>query len=144
MTRHPFGFLFGATPARFESSFSLEESVRRLEAATRRTTFSDLTSEQAVGRVGESRVVLGRSIPYVRNSFKPYFVGRFQKTHDGIVLRGTFSMHWSVRVFLSVWFGLAMFWTGTAAHYALGSEQAEDWWSPLAVGGDRKLHTSGG
>jgi hypothetical protein len=35
-------------------------------------------------------------------------------------------------VFLSVWFGLAMFWTGTAAHYALGSEQAEDWWSPLA------------
>jgi len=132
MTRRPLSFLYGATPARFESSFSLEESIRRLEAATKRTAFSALTSEQAVGRVRASRVMLQRSIPYVQNSFKPFFVGRFERTHEGIVLRGHFTMHWVVKVFLSFWFGFCLFWIGMATHSVVTSEQAEYWWFPLA------------
>lgn len=43
-------FLYGSTPAEFKSAFSLEESVERLRAATKRSSFSALAQSAAVSR----------------------------------------------------------------------------------------------
>lgn len=124
--------LYGGTPATFESSFSLEESVRRLKAATKQTSFSALTMQQAVGRVHEDKVVLERVIPFVHNSFKPVFVGQFEHTRSGIRLQGHFTMDWLAKVFLTFWFGFIVLWVGIAVSLLAASGSLEKWWLPLA------------
>jgi hypothetical protein len=96
----------GSPPLEFESSFDLEESVERLRAVTRRSSFSDMARETAVGTVKERRVSLKRAIPMVGNSFKPFFVGRFEEADGKIVLRGHFTMHWFAKIFMTVWLGI--------------------------------------
>jgi len=95
----------GSAPVEFESSYGLSESVERLKAATRRSVFSGLTQQQAVGAVKESHVSLQRVIPMVGNSFKPFYRGRFIERNGKVILAGRFTMHWSVKVFMAVWFG---------------------------------------
>jgi hypothetical protein len=58
--------------------------VTRLQAATRRSAFGVLGQQAAAGPVGESRVRLQRVIPMVGNSFKPFFLGRFEARDDGV------------------------------------------------------------
>jgi len=69
-------FVFVSVPARFPSDFSVNQSVERLRANTRRTIFSALFRQAALGPVSESRVRLQRVIPLFGDSFKPIFVGR--------------------------------------------------------------------
>jgi flagellar biosynthesis protein FliQ len=88
----------------FESSFGIPESVERLKAATRRSVFSALARQEAVGTVNESRVSLQRVIPMIGNSFKPFFRGRFVERNGQVVLSGRFAMHWLARAFMAVWF----------------------------------------
>jgi hypothetical protein len=95
-----------STPAEFESSFGLAESVERLRAATRRSVFSALSRQEAVGTVTESRVSLQRVIPMVGNSFKPLYRGRFIDRNGKVILAGRFTMHWLVKVFMVFWFGV--------------------------------------
>jgi hypothetical protein len=75
MIRVILDFLYGSTPATFESRYSLGESVERLRGSTKRSALDALTNQEAVGRVSEHQVVLQRTIPFVGNSFKPFFVG---------------------------------------------------------------------
>ncbi len=99
------GLLYGSTPAEFVSAYGLSESVERLTAATKRSAFSSLGETSAVGKVSESQVRLERVIPMMRNSFKPFFVGRFE-VRDGVtVLTGRFTLTLVVKVFMTVWFG---------------------------------------
>src|SRR5215469_11530144 len=95
----------GSDPVEFESTYGMAESVERLKAATRRWGYFSVTQEVASGRVTESRVSLQRVIPMVGNSFKPFFVGGFQWRGGKVVLRGRFTLHWSVRVFMGFWLG---------------------------------------
>jgi hypothetical protein len=95
----------GSAPVEFESSYGLSESVERLKAATRRSVFSGLTQQEAVGVVKESRVSLQRVIPMVGNSFKSFYRGRFIETNGKVILTDRFTMHWLVKVFMAVWFG---------------------------------------
>lgn len=132
MIRNPFNFFYGSIPAEFESKFSLDESIRRLERMTKRTSFGALTSQAAVGRVTERRVILKRSIPFISNSFKPFFVGRLKRTRHGIILEGRFTMHWLIKAFLTYWFGFCLVWTALASYAVLVSQTAEQWWFPLA------------
>jgi hypothetical protein len=106
--------LFGSEPAEFESSYPLEESVQRLDAA-RGSMLAALKKQVATGTVSESRVVLKRVVPFVRNSFKPYFVGHFEQRMGKVILVGTFTMHWSVKVFMTFWLGFCALWTILAA-----------------------------
>ena len=129
MIRRMLNFLYGSTPATFESAATLEESVRRLGAVTDQAA---LTSGRAVGRVREDKVVLQRSVPFVRNSFKPFFIGRFERTRSGVRLHGRFAMHWSIRAFLTYWFGFAVVWIAFAAYAVVVSDSSEQWWFPLA------------
>ncbi|MFC5571611.1 hypothetical protein ACFPN1_16270 [Lysobacter yangpyeongensis] len=121
-------FLYGSTPATFESRYSLGESVERLRSAT--TSWSP-TNQIGVGKVSESKVVLQRSIPFVRNSFKPFFVGNFERSGHGVVLVGRFTMHWVVKTFLTFWFGFCLLWT-VLATAAVASSQDTLWWFPFA------------
>ena len=123
-------FLYSSTPASFESRYSLEKSVERLRISTRRSVFGAFTSQQAVGKVSEDRVVLQRVIPFVGNSFKPSFIGRFQRTSGGIVLTGRFTVHWFTKAFMTVWFGFCLLWT-VLATISVVSAQDVPWWFPL-------------
>lgn len=100
----------GSEPVEFASAFGMDESVERLRAATRRWSFLFATQECAAGTVRENRVSLQRVIPMVGNSFKPFFIGRFERRQGKVVLRGRFTMMLLVKVFMAFWFGmLALF-----------------------------------
>lgn len=101
-------FLYGSTPAEFKSAFDLSESVTRLRTATRRSAFGVLAQQAATGPVSESRVRLQRVIPMVGNSFKPYFVGRFEQRDDGVHLIGRFTMLRVVKAFITFWLGVVL------------------------------------
>jgi hypothetical protein len=96
----------GSAPVEFESSFGLKESVERLKAATRRSVFSSLAQQEAVGTVKESQVSLQRVIPMVGNSFKPFYRGQFIERNGRVVLTGRFGMHWFAKAFMTLWFGM--------------------------------------
>jgi hypothetical protein len=111
MFRRFVNLLYGSTEAEFMSSVGLEESVQRLRSATSRWSLSALTRQRAVGRVKETGVSLQRAIPFVGNSFKPFFTGRFEERDGKVALVGQFRMLMFVRIFLSIWFGFAVVWT---------------------------------
>jgi len=114
MVRRFFNFLFGDIPARFPSDFPLTVSVERLRARTRRTVFSALFRQAAVGPVTESRVRLQRVIPLFGNSFKPIFVGRFEQSQGHVVLAGRFTMFLFSKIFTTAWLAFALLWTTLA------------------------------
>ena len=100
----------GSAPVEFESSFGLHDSVERLKAATRRSVFSSMAQQEAVGTVSKSRVSLQRVIPMVGNSFKPFYRGRFVERNGKVILTGRFSMNRLIKAFMALWFGgLAFF-----------------------------------
>jgi hypothetical protein len=124
--------LYGSVPAVFESHFGLEESVARLSAATRRFVLLPM-QPAAVGRVSKDRVSLRRATPFVGNSFAPFFSGAFVERDDGrAVLFGHFTLHWSVKAFMTLWLGACLFWTSVAALTLAAARDPRAWWLPLA------------
>ncbi|WP_337245746.1 hypothetical protein [Luteimonas sp. gir] len=118
--------------ARFASAYPPEVAIARLAAGVRRRGLLPPREEVMIGRVKERRVVLERHVPRTRNAFKPVFVGRFQPAGTGSILVGRFAMHWSVRAFLTFWFGFAVVWTGAViAQGIAGTPRA---WLLLPVG----------
>ncbi|WP_233841787.1 hypothetical protein [Dyella sp. 2HG41-7] len=115
----------GSDPVEFESTFGMTESIERLKAATRRWGFFSVTEEVASGRVTESRVSLQRVIPMVGNSFKPFFVGRFEVINGNVVLRGRYTLHWLVRMFMGFWLSFCTLFTALALVAAMRSPQAK-------------------
>jgi hypothetical protein len=93
----------------------LPESVARLRACTKRSVFSSLFHQAAVGPVSESQVRLQRLIPFFGNSFKPIFVGAFHQDNGRVVLEGRFTMFLFSKVFMTVWLTLALVSTILAA-----------------------------
>jgi hypothetical protein len=118
MFRWLWQLLYESTPAEFRSAFGIEESVARLRAATKRSVFSALSETAAVGKVSENSVRLQRAIPMVGNSFKPFFLGRFESREGKAVLVGRFTMLPIVKLFMTFWFG---FVTLTSAAFLFGA-----------------------
>ncbi len=108
MIRPIVDFLYGSTPAEFPSSYPPAEAVERLRAATKRSAFSALAGQAAVGKVTEERVSLQRVIPLVNNGFKPFFVGQFQTRNGTTVLVGRFGMTIFTKVFMTFWLGMVL------------------------------------
>ena len=124
-------FLFGSTPATFMSAWTIEQSVERLRAATARSALHTLVRERAAGTVTAKRVSLQRAIPFVGNSFKPFFVGQFETVNGRTQLHGRFAMHWYAKGFMTVWFGGCALWT-IFALVAVSTKPREVWFFPLA------------
>ena len=108
-------FVFVSVPARFRSDFSVNQSVERLRSRTKRTIFSALFRQAAVGPVSESRVRLQRVVPMFGNSFKPIFVGAFALSQGRVVLEGRFTIYPFAKVFMCIWFSIGL----TIAAFAL-------------------------
>jgi len=115
--------LRGSDPVEFESAYGLDESVRQLRNATRRWGLFSPT-EVAAGTVTASRVSLQRVIPMVGNSFKPFFIGKFERRADKVVLVGRFTMHTFFKVFMGVWMGFVALATLAGSMAAMQSHRA--------------------
>jgi len=131
MFGHLRALIYGSTPATFNSPFPVEHAVSRLRAATSSSLFGELIRQSANGKVTAQRVVLERDIPFVGNSFKPVFVGRFESKEGRTVLTGAFRLSWFARTFMSFWFGFGVLWTVFAIVGALANP-SEAWFFPLA------------
>jgi hypothetical protein len=108
--------LYESTPAKFRSAYSVAESVERLQAATKRSAFSAIGEAAAVGKVSQDGVRLQRVTPMVRNSFKPFFVGRFESRDGATLLIGRFGMSLFTKIFMTFWLGMvALFAVGFLA-----------------------------
>jgi hypothetical protein len=127
-----FRFLYGDVPVRFPSDFSLATSIERLRERTKRSVFSALFRQAAVGPVDESRVRLHRVIPMFGNSFKPIFVGRFDHDEGRVVLEGRFTMFRFSKIFMTIWLVFALLWTVFAAAAAL-KDSARIYDDPVAL-----------
>jgi len=121
--------LYGSTNAEFESSFGLEESIERLKKATSRSVFSAFTRQRAIGSVKETRVSLQRVIPFIGNSWKPFFLGRFEIRNGRVILVGRFTTFKFVKIFMSLWLGLCLF--SVFVETAIMITQHLQWWLPL-------------
>ena len=108
----------------------MDGSIRRLRDHTK--TYSLFTMEQAaIGKVTAERVSLQRVIPFVQNSFKPFFIGSFVRQGDHVVLSGKYTMHGVTKAFLSFCFGFIVLWTCLAT-VPLVTGNVRTWWFPLA------------
>jgi hypothetical protein len=131
ITRPFFDLLYGETPADFESAFDLHESIKRLSEVSQPTTlFGVVTRQAAVGEVTKRGVSLQMMIPFFRNSFKPFYVGQFQVIDGRVVLTGCFTMHWSVKAFMTMWFGFCALWIAGSVTVAAVDPSA--WLLPCA------------
>jgi len=70
-----------------------------------------LMTECAVGSVCEDRVRLQRVIPFVRNSFKPVFLGSFVERNGRTLLEGRFTLFHATKIFMTFWFAFVLLWT---------------------------------
>jgi hypothetical protein len=106
-------------PVAFQSPLPVDDCIRRLLERTRRSIFSSLFRQAAVGRVAKDSVRLQRVIPFFGNSFKPIFVGRFSTNESGTVLEGHFTIFLFSKIVMTIWFGFAILWTVGATISAL-------------------------
>ena len=113
MIHHLRRLLYESTPAEFRSAYSVAESVERLRAATKRSAFAAIGEAAAVGKVSQDGVRLQRVTPMVRNSFKPFFVGRFESRDGVTLLTGRFGMSLFTKIFMTFWLAMvALFGVG--------------------------------
>ena len=123
--------IYGHEPARFESDFGLAESVSRLQAATTGAFFLSLRSQSASGTVNERKVSLQRVIPMAGNSFKPFFVGKFEVENGRVILIGRFTLHWFVKAFMTFWFGFILLWLSLTTVLVIAHPQSGQWMFPV-------------
>jgi hypothetical protein len=132
-------FLYGSDPVEWECAYGLDESVERLRAATKKSSFSVLAEPAVVGTVTQSKVKLQRVIPMVRNSFKPFFIGQFVVRGHRVFLVGRFTLPGLVKIFMSCWFGfLGIFAIVAVAQTSFGTAPASQTFAlvigPIAMG----------
>jgi len=113
--------LYESMAAEFRSAYSVAESVERLRAATKRSAFSAMGNAAAVGKVSPDSVRLQRVMPMIQNSFKPFFVGRFESRQGVTLLTGRLGMSMFTKIFMSFWLIMvALFAVG----FSVGSMRA--------------------
>lgn len=127
-----FNLLYGGDHAEFDSAFGVEESIARLAANSRRSVFSSLTQEVAVGPVSKDRVCLQRVKPFFGNSFKPFYVGEFRESKGRVTLSGRFTMHWWAKAFMTFWLGFCLWVTVVALASVLSGDEGS--WLFLLAG----------
>jgi hypothetical protein len=128
MIRQLFNQIYGSVPARFESRYSVPESISRLEKVVRPWSFRDFGSERAVGTITAERTSVRRV--YGQNSFRPIFVGAFQPVGSTSVLIGRFTLARWVKFFLPAWLGVLAVFTVFITDAAI-TGSATTRWAPL-------------
>ena len=137
MTRWFIDLLYGSIPARFESVFSLEESIARLSLATKRLSSEALTDHVAVGSVSVQGVEL-EHCHSLHTPFRPFFFGTFSQVDGKVVLSGKFTMQPLVKTFFSIWFGgvgllTGLCWLGLGVQKMVGDRPVQFSYGVLTV-----------
>jgi len=74
-----------------------------------------------------------RAIPFFGNSFKPFFIGKFQTVNGALFLSAAFTMSTFTKVFMLFWFWVlrpcGQSWLLSRFIHA---GQSEAWWFPFA------------
>jgi hypothetical protein len=127
-----FKLLYGSEPAVFRSALSSEQAIASLRAATRHPGFRLGGGSAATGVVSMHMVKLKKETPFVRNDFKPCFVGRFRIEGEEIILEGRFTLSWQTRFFMTMVFVfLASIFIST---FSLLTDYPDGlWYFPLAA-----------
>lgn len=105
MLRWFVNLLYGSAAAQFDSPHPVEESVALLAGVVKPSIASVFSGPCAVGMVTEKWVSIRREVPFVRNSWKPCFVGAFEWTGTQTILKGRFGFSGTTKVLMSIWFG---------------------------------------
>lgn len=134
MVRWFIDLLYGSVPGTFESQYSVHESVSRLQAVVRPSIFHSFSGQCAVGKVTEGKVSIQRVLPFVGNSWKPFFIGSFEPRDAKSVLKGEFRVSTGTRIFMSIWFGFVAFWTVLATVTVLAKSPTDLWFPLFGVG----------
>jgi hypothetical protein len=83
-------------------------------------------SKDILGKIRDTSFRLQKR-RYYRNSFAPFFFGRFVVSDGGTLIEGDFKMHPAVKVFLVIWFSfLAFFVLMTVTLTATGRAHMDD------------------
>ena len=98
-------------PVRFEIEGPVEDAICRLSDATEAPGFRLAVRPHMCGRVSEEGVRLERVAPLFRNSWKPVFVGHFEKSDGQVFLVGTFGVATFTRVFMYVFVTFGVLWS---------------------------------
>jgi hypothetical protein len=130
MIRCFLNFLYGSTCAQFESHYSVHESVSRLAEEVKPSNFHPFSGQCAVGTVTEKEVLIHRKIPFVRNSWKPVFVGSFEADGNKAILKGQFRFsNWTVASMSFVFLFITL-WT-VLVTISVTSKPETNFWFPL-------------
>jgi hypothetical protein len=130
-------FLCGSEWLAFESDFGLDETVRRLAAETKRPLegFQPLWSQQVlvvVGEVSEQKVSLWCERLFVRNGFRPEFLGWFQLVGKRVILIGKLSMSPMIYAMQFFWIAVMTAWTaGALGQLMRDPSDPANWLLPL-------------
>jgi len=138
MLRSLIDFVCGNEPLAFESDFSLPESVRRLTAEVKPPLLGfrplvSLTASVVVGKVTEEHVSLWCERLFIRNGFRPVFVGRFQTFGNRVILIGKMvGQNGLAPLFLGVVVAMSLlFIGGSLFELVKGSKDSALWLMPF-------------
>ena len=94
-------FLFGRIEYETVSRYSLEESLRNIQAIVRPWSWGralGLMPTGLYGSVSEDSIVVFRHLAVFHNSFKPYFYGALRSSGTDVTLNGVFTMTKSAKI----------------------------------------------
>lgn len=110
---------YRSDPATFYTPLSVDAAAAKLRRSTESSLSRAAKEGAAVGTVTANKVSLEKVVPHTGNSFKPFFVGHFEVAEGRTLLVGKFTIHWFVKLFMSVWYGGCLYWTVSATRVAL-------------------------
>lgn len=127
-----FKLLYGGEPVAFRSALSSEQAIASLSAATRRPGFRVGGGSAATGVVNKHMVELKKETPFVRNDFKPCFIGRFRIEGEEVVLEGRFTLSWQTKFFMTMIFVFLMYFF--IRSFSMLADYPDDlWYFPLGA-----------
>jgi len=129
-------------PVTYKTKLSIEQCVNRIETHLQKAKVFSLRGYPAgtvVYRLKGKKFRLKAGLgEHMTNSFEPILYGEFEPAPDGTLIRGSFRMHTSTRVFMTLWFGFAIAFLGLVLWAILvapaaGVESVDQvpYWAPL-------------
>jgi len=122
-----------STPVRYRCALSIDDAVGHLLRGTETSRVRALYKPCMFGQVTRDRVQLQRVIPFVANSWKPVFEGRFSEEVGVAVLDGSIGTSRATRRFMKVSVGFCVLWSvGAFLSVTVMPGPQLPWWFPLA------------
>ena len=110
-------FIFGGEKVTFNSAYSPEESEQRLKMNTEGSLYDSWDKTAVISKIKDNKIRLFWHRKYIGNSFHPIFYGTLTVKDNKTVLEGKYTLHWFVKIFLTIWLG-GILATGFLALYA--------------------------